>query len=63
MSEGHTLGRDPANYREVADRLRTLARQVRFDTGRVKPKLHALADGFDRLADRLEREMTRTRFP
>lgn len=56
MSEGHTLGRDPANYREVADRLRTLARQVRFDTGRVN-QLHALADGFDRLADRLEREI------
>jgi hypothetical protein len=59
MSENHTLGRDPAKYRDVADKLQGIGRQVRFDTGRVN-QLHALADGFDRLADRIEREMTST---
>jgi hypothetical protein len=56
MSEGKSLGRDPAKYREVAETLRGIAEKTRFDACRVG-QLHALADGFKRLAERLEREM------
>jgi hypothetical protein len=45
----------PAKFREVADTLRGIARQVRYDLCRVD-QLHALAAGFDRLADRVERD-------
>ena len=44
----------PAKYRDIADKLRGIAREIRFDHRRVS-QLHALADGFDRLAERLER--------
>ena len=55
MPANGCLGRNPAEYREVAERLRGIAREVRFDPNRVN-QLHALADGFDRLAQRLEEE-------
>ena len=45
----------PARFREIADRLRGIARQIRYDLCRID-QLHALAAGFDRLADRLERD-------
>lgn len=45
----------PARFREIADTLRGIAGQLRYDLCRVK-QLRALAAGFDRLADRLERE-------
>ena len=51
--EAETQG--PEKFREIADRLRVIAGQVRYDLCRVD-QLHALAAGFDRLADRLERE-------
>jgi hypothetical protein len=50
----------PTNYREVAATIRRLAYRVRFDFGR-RNQLLSLADGFERLADRLEqRELDRT---
>jgi hypothetical protein len=45
----------PARFREIADTLRGIARGIRFDLCRVD-QLTALAAGFDRLADRLERD-------
>jgi hypothetical protein len=45
----------PARFREIADTLRGIARQVRYDLCRVG-QLRALAAGFDRLADRLEHD-------
>ena len=45
----------PGKYRDIADRLRGIAQSVRYNPQRVN-QLHALADGFDRLADRVERE-------
>ena len=45
----------PARFREIADTLRGIARQVRYDLCRVD-QLRALAAGFDRLADRLEHD-------
>jgi hypothetical protein len=45
----------PAKFREIADTLRGIARQVRYDLCRVD-QLRALAAGFDRLAERLERD-------
>jgi hypothetical protein len=51
--DGETQG--PAKFREIADTLRGIARQVRFDLCRID-QLNALADGFDRLADRMERD-------
>jgi hypothetical protein len=51
--ESETQG--PARFREIADKLRGIARQIRYDLCRVD-QLHALAAGFDRLADRLERD-------
>jgi hypothetical protein len=56
MTEGGTLGLDPAKYREVAETLRGIAQRTRFDECRVS-QLHALADGFERLAKRLELNM------
>jgi len=41
-----------AEYRGHAEMLRALARQTRFPDGRAR--LIALADSFDRLADRVE---------
>jgi len=41
--------------RGVADTLRGIANQLRFDLRRAD-QLRALADGFDRMASRLERE-------
>ncbi len=55
MPEEGCIGRDPARYREVARTLRQIALQVRSDRDRAD-HLHALADGFDRLAQRLEWE-------
>jgi hypothetical protein len=46
----------PARFREIADTLRGIARQVRYDLCRVD-QLCALAAGFDRLADRLEHDV------
>jgi hypothetical protein len=51
--ESETQG--PARFREIADTLRGIARQIRYDLCRVD-QLRALAAGFDRLADRLERD-------
>ena len=45
---------DPAEqYRRTAEKLRQLAKQIRFDFGRQQ-QLLSLADAFDRLADRKE---------
>jgi hypothetical protein len=55
---GETETQGPARFREIADTLRGIARQVRYDLCRVD-QLHALAAGFDRLADRLERDAER----
>jgi hypothetical protein len=52
---GETETRGPEKFREIAETLRGIARQVRYDLCRVD-QLHALAAGFDRLADRVERE-------
>ena len=41
--------------RGVADKLRGIANQLRFDLRRAD-QLRALADGFDRMASRLEQE-------
>ncbi len=56
MSENGCIGRDPDRYREVARTLRQIAQQARSDRDHAD-HLHALADGFDRLAQRLEWEM------
>jgi len=40
-------------YRGTAEKLRQLAKQIRFDFGRQQ-QLLSLADAFDRLADRKE---------
>jgi hypothetical protein len=56
-SEFETQG--PAKFREIANKLRGIARQVRYDLCRVD-QLHALAAGFDRLADRTERDAKHT---
>ena len=44
-----------AHFRSVATRLREIAAGQRYDIRRRDPLL-ALADGFERFADRLERE-------
>jgi hypothetical protein len=51
--ESETQG--PARFREIADTLRGIARQIQYDLCRID-QLHALAAGFDRLADRVERD-------
>jgi hypothetical protein len=43
-----------AYFREVAQTLRGIADQIRFDLRR-KNQILALSEGFDRFADRLER--------
>ena len=43
-----------SNYRETARKLRRLAGELRFDLCR-REQLLALADGFERLAERLTR--------
>lgn len=45
-----------ANYRETAETLRQLAGKLRFDLCRRR-QLFALADGFDRLAERVRKQM------
>jgi hypothetical protein len=52
---GETEIQGPERFREIAETLRGIARQVRYDLCRVD-QLHALAAGFDRLADRVERD-------
>ena len=47
--------RDPDQYREIAETLRRIARDIRFDDCRVS-QLKALADGFERLARRVQYE-------
>ena len=47
---------DPSDYRETANKLRRLAGQLRFDLCRRK-QLLALADGFERLAERAGNRM------
>lgn len=42
----------PGYYREVAAKLRRIASDIRFDYRRAA-QLRALADGFERLAERL----------
>jgi hypothetical protein len=42
-----------AGYRETAQTLRQVADQLRFELGR-RDQLLALADGFERLAERIE---------
>jgi hypothetical protein len=49
----HEEERRTALYRQSADRLRQIAAEVRFDLCR-REQLRALADGFDRLAEKLE---------
>jgi HD superfamily phosphohydrolase YqeK len=44
------------HFRGVADMLRGLANQLRYDLHRAD-QLRALADGFERFARRLEREV------
>lgn len=43
-------------FRDFAEQLRGIARGLRFDPRR-SAQLFALADGFDRFADRLDREL------
>jgi hypothetical protein len=45
----------PDKYRGIAENLREIAREVRFERRRAA-QLCALADGFERYAERLERE-------
>ena len=52
---GECKAQGPARFREIADTLRGIARQVRYDLCRAD-QLRALAAGFDRLADRLEHD-------
>jgi hypothetical protein len=49
---------EPAKFRGIAEELRGIARGLRFDLRRAA-QLNALADGFDRFADRLERELSK----
>jgi hypothetical protein len=44
-----------AKFRGIAAELRRIAASLRFDLGRAA-QLNALADGFDRFAERLDRE-------
>ena len=46
---------DPGRYFEIAQTLRNIAREIRFDDCRVS-QLNALADGFERLAKRVQHE-------
>jgi len=46
---------DPVRYAEIADTLRKIAGDIRFDDCRVS-QLNALADGFERLARRVQHE-------
>jgi hypothetical protein len=46
---------DPVRYAEIADTLRRIAGDIRFDACRVS-QLNALADGFERLAKRVQHE-------
>ena len=46
---------DPDRYFEIAETLRQIARDIRFDDCRVS-QLNALADGFERLAKRVEHD-------
>jgi hypothetical protein len=46
---------DPARYFEIAETLRKIAREIRYDHCRVS-QLNALADGFERLAKRVQHE-------
>ena len=46
---------DPVRYAEIADTLRKIARDIRFDECRVS-QLNALADGFERFAKRVQHE-------
>jgi hypothetical protein len=46
---------DPDRYFEIAETLRKIARDIRYDDCRVS-QLNALADGFERLAKRVEHE-------
>lgn len=55
MSDRH---RNPAHYREIAETLRRMASRLRFDLCR-RAQLLALAAGFERFADRIEREHAR----
>jgi hypothetical protein len=45
-----------AKLREWADTLRRLSGRLRYDFGK-RAQLHALADGFERRAEQLERAM------
>ena len=45
----------PDRYFEIAKTLRKIARDIRFNDCRVS-QLNALADGFERLAKRVEHE-------
>jgi len=47
--------RDPVRYAEIAETLRKIAGDIRFDDCRVS-QLKALADGFERLAKRVKHE-------
>lgn len=44
-----------AHFREVAEKLRGIAKKMRFEPRR-REQLMALADGFERFAARLEQE-------
>jgi hypothetical protein len=50
----------PAKLREIPERLRGVAREIPFDQGRAA-QLSALANGFDRYVERLEREAAKFR--
>ena len=52
----HERTHDPAHYREIAETLRGLAANSRFDLCR-RAQLLALAASFERLAGRVEREL------
>jgi hypothetical protein len=55
MSE--ELVANPTHYRESAEKLRRVASQLRFDLCRRR-QLLALADGFERLAERARKELS-----
>ena len=46
-----------AKFRDIAAELRRIAAGLRFDPRR-SAQLRALADGFDRFAERLDRELS-----
>ena len=46
---------DPVRYAEIAETLRKIAGDICFDECRVS-QLNALADGFERLAKRVQHE-------